>query len=56
MFPRLWAPFGNATEVTNLPPLPKSHSGTCNLIDSFGGNWNNYVNLLYVGLKDMNAA
>ncbi|KAF7392504.1 hypothetical protein HZH66_008337 [Vespula vulgaris] len=26
MFPRLWAPFGNATEVTNLPPLPKSHS------------------------------
>lgn len=29
MFPRLWAPFGNATEVTNLPPLPKSHSGTC---------------------------
>jgi len=27
MFPRLWAPFGNTTEVTNLPPLPKSHSG-----------------------------
>ncbi|XP_014615159.1 PREDICTED: zinc finger protein 768-like isoform X1 [Polistes canadensis] len=26
MFPRLWAPFGNTTEVTNLPPLPKSHS------------------------------
>lgn len=28
MFPRLWAPFGNPTEVTSLPPLPKSHSGT----------------------------
>ncbi|XP_015610533.1 zinc finger protein Gfi-1 isoform X2 [Cephus cinctus] len=26
MFPRLWAPFGNANEVTNLPPLPRSHS------------------------------
>ncbi|XP_029052173.2 zinc finger protein 358-like [Osmia bicornis bicornis] len=26
MFPRLWAPFGNPTEITSLPPLPKSHS------------------------------
>lgn len=27
MFPRLWAPFGNAADVTSLPSLSKSHSG-----------------------------
>ncbi|XP_046426237.1 fez family zinc finger protein 2 isoform X2 [Neodiprion pinetum] len=26
VFPRLWAPFANANEVTSLPPLPRSHS------------------------------
>ncbi|XP_012289090.1 zinc finger protein Gfi-1b [Orussus abietinus] len=26
LFPRLWAPFGGANEMTDLPPLPRSHS------------------------------
>ncbi|XP_046482620.1 uncharacterized protein [Neodiprion pinetum] len=36
VFPRLWAPFANANEVTSLPPLPRSHSAQQHNVTSEG--------------------